>query len=124
MDGFPRTVTQAEILTNFSEIDVAIDVAVPTEKLLARITGRRVCEGCAESYHVNFLGDNRVCPKCGGKLIHREDDTEEIVKERLAVYKEKTEPLIDYYTEMGVLVSVNGDQPAKDVLREILEVLK
>ena len=124
LDGFPRTVTQAEILTNFSELDAVINISVPTEKLFARITGRRVCDRCGESYHVDFLGENRVCRKCGGNLIHRADDTEEIVKERLSVYKEKTEPLIEYYTEMGVLFTVDGDKPAQEVLQEILEVIK
>ena len=124
LDGFPRTVAQAEALDKFAIIDAVIDVFVPTEKLLARLTGRRVCEKCGESYHVDFLGESRTCLKCGGRLIHRDDDTEETVKERLSVYKKKTEPLIEYYTERGKLKKVDGDRPPETVASDILKVLE
>ena len=124
LDGFPRTVAQAQALETFSKIDVVIDIDVPFERLMRRMTGRRVCERCDESYHVDFIGDTKVCPKCDGNLIHREDDTEETVSERLNVYTLKTEPLIDFYEKKGLLRKVNGDKAAKEVLTEITEALK
>ena len=124
LDGFPRTVAQAEALNTFSKIDAVIDIDIPLNKLLKRLTGRRVCDRCGESYHVDYLGPNRTCSKCGGHLVHRADDTEETVSERLNVYVHKTAPLIDFYNKMGVLRKVNGDLPIDKVIEEITEALK
>ena len=124
LDGFPRTVEQAKALETFSKVDAVIDVDVPLERLLKRLTGRRVCEKCDSSYHIDFLGDNRTCPKCGGKLVHRADDTEETVSERLSVYQKKTAPLVDFYEKKGVMIKVNGDLAPAQVLDEIVEALK
>lgn len=124
LDGFPRTVAQAKALEGFSKVDVVIEIDVPHEKLMHRIIGRRVCGKCAESYHVDFIGEKRVCEKCGGDLIHRDDDKENTVKERLFVYANKTAPLIDFYAKRGILKKVNGDLAAKDVLSEISKALK
>lgn len=125
LDGFPRTVAQAEALKKFLQVDVVIDISVPLEKLMRRITGRRVCEACKESFHVKNLGDNQtVCPACGGKLIHREDDNEETVASRLSVYTKQTAPLINFYKRAGILKTVNGNQTPQDVFNEIVEALK
>lgn len=123
LDGFPRTVAQAEALANFSEVDYVIDIEIPFERLLHRLTGRRVCDKCGASYHVDFLGSNRDC-ECGGKLIHRDDDTEKTVSDRIRVYHAKTEPLIDFYTKRGKLLSINGDQGVDAVFAEIVEKLQ
>jgi adenylate kinase len=124
LDGFPRTVAQAEALAGFSKVDAVIDIDIPLNKLLKRLTGRRVCSSCGESYHVDYLGSNRTCGKCGGHLVHRADDAEETVKERLDVYVHKTAPLIDFYEKAGVIKRVNGDLPIDLVLEEIQEALK
>ena len=105
-------------------MDAVIDIDIPLNKLLKRLTGRRVCSSCGESYHVDYLGASRTCAKCGGHLVHRADDTEETVKERLDVYVSKTAPLIDFYEKTGVLKKVNGDLPIEKVLAEIEEALK
>lgn len=124
LDGFPRTVAQAEALNSFATLDVVIDIDIPLNKLLKRLTGRRVCERCGESYHVDFLGASRTCSKCGGHLVHRADDTEATVSERLNVYVKKTAPLIDFYKNMGILKQVNGDLQPELVTEEILKALK
>lgn len=124
LDGFPRTVAQAEALSRFSEIDAVIDVDVPLEKLMKRLTGRRVCASCHESFHVDFIGARSDCPHCGGELTHRDDDKEETVKKRLEVYKAQTEPLISFYKKSDKLIAVNGDQPVQKVTEEIFARLK
>ena len=109
LDGFPRTVAQAEALDGVSEVDAVVNIDVPLEKLLNRITGRRVCSVCGESYHIDYLGGKRVCSKCNGELIQRADDNEQTVKSRLEVYTKQTAPLVEYYSGKGVLVTVDGD---------------
>ena len=106
LDGFPRTIAQAEALDRLTDIDYVINLDVDLEKLVDRITGRRVCE------------------KCDGKLIQRADDTEETVKSRLNVYKNETAPLIEFYKKQGVLVNVDGMQTIDEVYQAILEALK
>lgn len=118
LDGFPRTVNQAEALSEFADIDYVLDIEIPFERLLHRLTGRRVCAKCNASYHVDFLNGKTVC-ECGGELIHRDDDTEETVSKRIQVYTKQTQPLIDYYREKGKLISINGDQKADEVFNEI-----
>lgn len=124
LDGFPRTVEQAKALEAFSKVDMVLDIAIPTERLMKRLTGRRVCEQCDESYHVDTLGGSLVCPKCGGNLVHREDDYEETVNERLAVYERKTAPLINFYTEKGLLKKVDGDKAVNEVFEDISKLFK
>lgn len=122
LDGFPRTIYQAEALCKITDIDYVINIEIPFERLLHRLTGRRVCAKCNASYHVDFLEGKTTC-ECGGKLIHRDDDTEETVSKRIKVYTNQTQPLIDYYKAKGKLVSVNGDQSAEEVFAEIVEKL-
>lgn len=122
LDGFPRTIYQAEALCKITDIDYVINIEIPFERLLHRLTGRRVCAKCNASYHVDFLNGKTTC-ECGGELIHRADDTEETVSKRINVYTNQTQPLIDYYKAKGKLVSVNGDQSADDVFAEIVEKL-
>lgn len=122
LDGFPRTVAQAEALSAFSEIDAVVNIDVPLDKLCARITGRRVCSKCGESYHIDYLNGSTTC-KCGGELIQRADDNEETVAKRLDVYVNQTSPLIDYYKTKGKLVEVNGDGDIDAVFAAIIEKL-
>ena len=123
LDGFPRDVYQAEALSNIARIDVALDVHVPLERLMQRLTGRRVCAGCGESYHVSTLEGRNTCAKCGENLYQRADDNEQTVGERLAVYRKQTQPLIDYYEQKGLLKTVNGDLDISEVFAEVRSVL-
>ena len=118
LDGFPRTVNQAEELAKISDIDYVVDIEIPVERLLRRLTGRRVCPVCGASYHIDFLDGKTVC-ECSAELIQRDDDKEETVTERIKVYTAQTEPLIDYYKGKGKLVSVDGDKGVKEVFAEI-----
>ncbi len=107
LDGFPRTLAQAQALDKAAKIETVLNIDVDLTKLTARLTGRRVCGGCGESYHINTKkGD--TCDKCNAKLIHRDDDKEETVKKRLDVYTTQTAPLIEYYTKQGKLKTVDG----------------
>lgn len=124
LDGFPRTVAQAQMLENFSSVDMVLDIAVPLERLMKRLTGRRVCELCGESYHIDTLNGITLCLKCGGKLVHREDDYEETVNERLVVYERKTAPLINFYQEKGLLKTVDGDKAVGEVFKDISKLFK
>ena len=122
LDGFPRTVPQAEALARFAQIDAVIDIDVSDEKLIERLSGRRVCPACGGTYHISHLkGD--TCEKCGGKLIQRDDDKAETVLSRLSVYHAQTEPLIDFYTQRGLLRRVDGAQPMDDCYAAILGAL-
>lgn len=123
LDGFPRTIAQAEALDRLTNIDNVINLEVDLDKLVDRITGRRVCEKCGESYHVSTKKDD-ICEKCGGKLIQRADDTEETVKSRLKVYKNETAPLINFYKNQGVLKNVDGMKSIEEVFEEISKALK
>ena len=118
LDGFPRTVNQAEELAKISDIDYVVDIEIPFKRLLRRLTGRRVCPVCGASYHIDFLDGKTVC-ECSAELIQRDDDKEETVTERIKVYTAQTEPLIDYYKGKGKLVSVDGDKGVKEVFAEI-----
>ena len=124
LDGFPRTVRQAEDLEETIKIDAAINIDVPLDKLMKRLTGRRVCKDCGESYHVDVVGEETVCRKCNGALIHRDDDTEETVNKRLAVYTDQTAPLIDFYSKEGLLINIDGDKTVEEVGNAIFRVLK
>lgn len=123
LDGFPRTVSQAEALDTFSKVEAVVNVDVPLNKLLKRITGRRVCAKCGESYHVDYLNGKTDCAKCGAELIQRADDNEATVSARLDVYEKQTAPLIEYYAAKGVLLTVDGDGDIERVFNSICEKL-
>ncbi|MDD5017469.1 MAG: adenylate kinase [Eubacteriales bacterium] len=123
LDGFPRTRTQAEALDEFARLDTVINIYVPDDKLVHRICGRRVCSECGATYHESMLQDVRHCPKCGASLFIRDDDKEEIVKQRLSVYKEKTQPLIEYYSERGILHDIVGSGGIDTITKAILAVI-
>ncbi|OFI06872.1 adenylate kinase [Clostridium acetireducens DSM 10703] len=130
LDGFPRTVKQAEALDEFlksnnSQIDFALLIEVPNEFILDRMTGRRVCQSCGGSYHIKFNPpkEESKCDICGGILIQRKDDKEETVKERLNVYEKQTQPLVDYYNEKNALCKVNGTETIDNVFKDICNIL-
>ena len=130
LDGFPRTIPQAEALTNAlnaigQKMDFAINIEVPDENIVQRMSGRRACVGCGATYHVvyNTTKVEGVCDACGEALILRDDDKPETVKNRLNVYHDQTQPLIDYYTKEGILVEVDGTKAMDEVFSDILKVL-
>ena len=106
LDGFPRTVPQAEALAQFAKIDVALNIALDDEVIIKRLSGRRVCLKCGATYHISTLNGKDTCANCGEKLVQRKDDAPETVKNRLAVYAAQTAPLIDYYEKKGLLKTV------------------
>ena len=131
LDGFPRTIPQAEALDTElhkigESIDFAIDVDVPDENIVNRMSGRRACPKCGATYHLEFIPPKKdgICDACGAELIIRDDDKPDTVKKRLAVYHEQTQPLVDYYKEKGVYHAVDGTLGVDDVfglIRDILE---
>ena len=130
LDGFPRTIPQAEVLDRELEklgekIDYAIDVEVPDENIIDRMGGRRACVGCGATYHVKYNPPKAegVCDACGEKLILRDDDAPETVKKRLTVYHDQTQPLIDYYEKQGALRQVDGTVDMNDVFAAICGIL-
>ena len=123
LDGFPRNLFQAQELDKFSKVDAVINIDVDLSLLMARLCGRRVCKSCGESYHVDFLGGRTTCERCGGELYQRKDDNEETVGARLKVYTEQTQPLIDYYTEKGVLLNIDGVGAIDEVFARICAAL-
>ena len=130
LDGFPRTIPQAEALTNAlnelgQKMDFAIDVDVPDENIVKRMSGRRACLECGATYHVVSIPPKKegICDACGSELVLRDDDKPETVQKRLDVYHEQTQPLIDYYKKAGILKSVDGTQPMEDVFAEIVKIL-
>jgi adenylate kinase len=131
LDGFPRTIFQAEALDEAINkqgmyISAVIDISVNEKELVKRLTARRVCEDCTKVYHLIFEPpeNDDYCDLCGGKLIQREDDKIETVQNRLEVYRKQTEPLIDYYKEKKLLRSVDGEQTVEQVFYDIVTVLK
>lgn len=124
LDGFPRTIAQAEALDTFAKPDKVIDIAVADEKLMARLTGRRVCTKCAGTFHISNLGSSEVCPVCGAALYQRDDDKPETIKSRLDAYHAQTAPLIGYYTEAGTLREVDGDLKPDAVFAAVMAELK
>ena len=130
LDGFPRTIPQAEALTAALEklgtgIDYAINVEVPDANILNRMGGRRACLGCGATYHVEFNAPKQegICDTCGAELVLRDDDKPETVQKRLDVYHEQTQPLIDYYTKAGKLAEVDGTKDMDDVFAAIVDLL-
>ena len=130
LDGFPRTIPQAESLTKAlaamgEAVDYAINVDVPDENIINRMSGRRACLGCGATYHVAFNPPKQegICNTCGQNLVLRDDDKPETVKKRLDVYHDQTQPLIDYYKAAGVLAEVDGTQNMEDVFQGIVNIL-
>ncbi len=130
LDGFPRTIPQAEVLTEALEklndaVDYAIDVDVPDENIVKRMSGRRACVNCGATYHIVHIPPKTedICDKCGSELILRDDDKPETVLNRLKVYHDQTQPLIDYYTQKGILRTVDGTKDMKDVFEDIVKIL-
>lgn len=128
LDGFPRNVVQAEALDETLRsvginLNGVINIVVPREKLIKRLTGRRICRSCGASYHVSFKKprEEGICDNCGGELYQRSDDNETAVNNRLYVYEASTEPLIDYYSKRGLLRNINGDQVIDKVMEDIFK---
>ena len=127
LDGFPRTIAQAEALDTMGiDIDKVIDIEVADEKVIARLSGRRVCEACSASYHTLYKKSmvEDVCDKCSGTLIQRKDDNPDTIKERLMVYHDQTEPLKDYYEKTGKLFIVEGQEEVADTTKLTLAALE
>jgi adenylate kinase len=131
LDGFPRTIPQAQALDaalskRGEKMDFAIDIDVPDENIVNRMSGRRACTGCGATYHIvhNPSKKGDVCEVCGETLILRDDDKPETVQKRLTVYHDQTQPLIDYYTEQGILKTVDGTQDMKDVFTAVTKILE
>lgn len=122
LDGFPRTLEQAESLAKFTDVDVVLDIEADFGLLEDRLCGRRVCPGCGASYHVSTYSEPD-CERCGQTLVHRDDDTKEVVRSRLEVYEKQTRPLIEYYAEKGVLKTVDGNLPIEECFAQIREIL-
>ena len=127
LDGFPRTIPQAEALDAMGVvIDKVIDIEVPDEKIVKRMSGRRVCKDCGASYHLEYKKPAKegVCNLCGGELVQRKDDHPDTVLDRLHVYHEQTEPLKNYYGEKGILFIVEGQEEVKDTTALTLKALE
>ena len=127
LDGFPRTIPQAEALEKMGvNIDKVVNIDVEEEAIITRMSGRRSCPVCGATFHTVYKPskDGEKCDKCGADLLIREDDKPETVKNRLAIYHEQTEPLINFYTEKGILVTVKGQEEVADTTALTLEALK
>ena len=132
LDGFPRTVEQAKALDSFCAPDAVVEIDVPDERLMVRLTGRRVCTKCSGTFHISKVADETVCPVCGGVMIQRDDDKPATIANRLEVYRKQTAPLIGYYTELGKLRRpdldslpiINGDNRLEDIFKAILASLE
>lgn len=130
LDGFPRTIPQAEALDEAlakmgEKMDYAVDVDVPDENIISRMGGRRACVNCGATYHIVNIPTKveGICDKCGKEVILRDDDKPETVQKRLQVYHEQTQPLIDYYKNQGILKSVDGTRPMDTVFADIIQIL-
>jgi adenylate kinase len=130
LDGFPRTVEQADALEKIlsdlgKKLDAVLNIHVPAEDLIERAVGRRICKGCGATYHVKFNAPKveNVCDNCGGELYQRADDNAETMKNRLSVYEASTRPLIDYYKKAGVYSEIDGRQPINEVTAALMKVL-
>ena len=120
LDGFHRTIAQAEALDKITKIDAVVNINIDFSLLMNRLCGRRVCRDCGESYHVSTLNGATTCARCGGELYQRKDDNPETVQSRLDVYTEQTAPLIDYYTKKGLILNFTGtDDPPAVLFGEI-----
>lgn len=131
LDGFPRTIIQADALDEAlnsmnQKLDFVVNIEVRKELLIERAVGRRVCKDCGQTYHMTFNKPSKdgICDKCGGELLQRKDDTEETVAKRINVYLEQTEPLIDYYTRKGIIINIDGEKPIAEVGRAIVAKMR
>ncbi len=131
LDGFPRTVNQAEALDEELKkmnlkLDKVVNIQVGKEILIERAIGRRICKNCGATYHIKFNPpkEENICDKCGGKLHQRDDDKVETVEKRIEVYHEQTKPLIEYYDKKGLLLNVDGTKPVEEVFNEIIASLE
>ena len=130
LDGFPRTIPQADVLdaelTKLGDkVDFAVNVDVPDENIVRRMSGRRACLKCGATYHIEHIPPKKegICDKCGSELVQREDDKPETVQNRLSVYHEQTQPLIDYYDKKNILKTVDGTKDMQEVFNEIVKIL-
>jgi adenylate kinase len=129
LDGFPRTVLQAEALDKVAKIDAVVQIVVPEWIIVERLSNRRICSNCGTIYNLRYLKPKKegVCDKCGGKLYLREDDKPDVVKERLKVYERQTQPLIEYYREKTPIIKIENneiDTPPETIVNKIIEKLK
>jgi adenylate kinase len=131
LDGFPRTIVQADALEEAlnsmeQKLDCVINIQVSTDLLVQRAVGRRICKDCGQTYHMTFNKPEKegICDKCSGELLQRKDDTEETVSTRISVYQQQTEPLIDYYTKKGIIINVNGEEPIPEVGNKIVAKMR
>jgi len=125
LDGYPRNESQTEYLDGITDLDAVLYLAVEEDELIARLTGRRVCEDCGANYHVEFNPpeEEGVCDECGGDLYQRDDDTEEVARDRIETYRESTEPVIDYFREKGTLVEIDGEQTPEEVWADVQDAV-
>lgn len=126
LDGFPRTIAQAEALETFAKIDKVINFELSDEMIIKRLSGRRVCKTCGYGHHIEFMPPKveGLCDKCSGELYTRKDDQIDSIKNRLEVYQKSTQPLIDYFTQKGLIANFDSSKPAEKVTDEIEQFLK
>ena len=126
LDGFPRTVSQADALADITNIDFVININVPFDDLIERATGRRICKNCGSTYHIKFnpTTQENICDNCGGELYQRADDNAVTMKNRLDTYDKSTRPLIDYYKSRGNYIELDGRKPIADVTAELIRILR
>jgi len=122
LDGFPRTIPQAEALGKFAKIDIVINLEVKDEVIIERLAGRRACK-CGNTSHISWLNGSNICDKCGAEMYQRDDDKEETVKKRLEVYYKETSPLIDYYRKKNILKDVDGEGGVDAVMERVKKAL-
>ncbi len=125
LDGFPRTIPQADALAGITQLDAVVNFQVDDDTLITRLSGRRICSSCGFIHHVTFLPPKSegVCDRCGGQLIQREDDTEKSIRHRLSVYKDQTAPLLDYYNNKGLNIDIDGTSVPDVVLEAVTKAL-
>ncbi len=131
LDGFPRTIEQANALDKVlgdmgQKLDYVVNIQVDSKLLVDRAVGRRICKDCGQTYHITYNKPAKegICDKCGGELYQRKDDTEGTVANRINVYQEQTKPLIEYYTKKGIILNINGEQPIDKVGSDIISNLR
>ena len=124
LDGFPRTVAQAEALEGIASIDAVVELDVADEKLIERLSGRRVCLKCGATYHVSLLNGETKCAACGDTLIQRDDDKAETVLNRLTVYHKQTAPLVDFYQKRNLLKVIDGAQDVDTIFASIMDIVR
>lgn len=125
LDGFPRTVSQADALAEITAIDKVININVPAEDLIERAVGRRICKNCGATYHIKFNPTEieNICDKCSGELYQRADDNAETMSKRLSTYEKSTRPLIDYYKQRNLYLEIDGRKPIQEVTAELIRAL-